>query len=102
MVVCQKCFIALAEAFRNPPFSLLSFGKFLNRLQKNFTGLPLLLLFLLRKPRTSTGTGESRHEQVAADQQAWDFSCSKRRTNVGREAKFTLLLQEKLTTLEIN
>lgn len=36
----------------------------------NFTGLPLLLLFLLRKPRTRTSTWESGWEQVAADQQA--------------------------------
>lgn len=40
MVVGQKCFILLAEEFRNPPFSLLSFGKFLNRLQKILLGFP--------------------------------------------------------------
>lgn len=40
MVVGQKCFMLLSEEFRNPPFSLLSFGKFLNYLQKILLGFP--------------------------------------------------------------
>jgi len=62
---------------KSPIFSAFLW-KVLDPSPENFTGLPLLLLFLLSKPRTSTGTWEFGWEQEAADQQIWDFSCSKR------------------------
>lgn len=60
----------LSEEFRNSPFSLLSFWKVLEPSPANLIGLPLLLLFLLSKPRVSTSTRESGQEQVAVDQQS--------------------------------
>lgn len=77
----QKSFTVLAEELRSPPFSLLSFGKFLNHLQQISLGFHCCSRCGLVR-RTSTGIWESGWEQVAADQQALDFSSSKSKFNL--------------------
>lgn len=63
-MLSHKCFMVSTEEFKNPPFSLI--WKILEPFpKKNSTGLPLLLLFLLPKPRTSTWESGQEQAQIS-------------------------------------